>query len=134
MDGKTTSSESWTDEKHLQYLTSIEASFVRTMLENHNGRLPLRLDRYLPDTSDSTLDLKPHQRTRFKHGTNSDCMGPRGRMESIAEKRSRRIRSSQPLNSSRDQVVPQLEIRTVGDKDEKDQQDNVPSAPLNTLN
>lgn len=31
-------------------------------------------------------------------------MGPRGRMESIAEKRSRRIRSSQPLNSSRDQV------------------------------
>ncbi|GMN44633.1 hypothetical protein TIFTF001_013834 [Ficus carica] len=131
MDGKTTSSESWTDEKHLRYLSSIEASFVRSMLENNGRRHPLRLDRYLPDTSDSTLDSKPPRKTRrLKHDINSEYMSPKGRMEGrLAEKRSRRIRTSQPLNSSQDQVVPQLEIRTVCDMDEKDQQ-NVPSAPV----
>ncbi|KAK4838787.1 hypothetical protein QYF36_016412 [Acer negundo] len=57
----------WTDEMHLHFLKSMEASFVHTMLENNNGgRRHLRLDRQLPDSSDSTLDLKKH-RTINKH-------------------------------------------------------------------
>lgn len=48
----------WTNEKHLHYLNAMEAAFVHTMLDNKR-RLP-RLDRYLPDTSDSTLDLNTH--------------------------------------------------------------------------
>jgi hypothetical protein len=55
----------WTNEEHLHFLQSMEASFVRTMLEN-NGPL-LRLDRYLPDSSESTLDLKSQRKK--KHGT-----------------------------------------------------------------
>lgn len=51
----------WTDEKHLHYLNTMEASFVRTMLHHYVvvSPQPLRLDRYLPDTSESTLDSKP---------------------------------------------------------------------------
>jgi len=48
----------------------MEASFVRAMLENQGAANPtrhsLRLDRYLPDISDSTLDLKPHPRRRTR--------------------------------------------------------------------
>jgi hypothetical protein len=47
---------SWTNEKHLHFLNTMEASFVRAMFENNSGIL--RLDRYLPDSSESTLDLK----------------------------------------------------------------------------
>jgi hypothetical protein len=76
----------WTDEKHVNYLNTMEASFVRKMFENknccccsssssnHNRMIPtidhhrqiLRLDRNLPDSSESTLDLKPHQRRRTR--------------------------------------------------------------------
>lgn len=59
--------EPWTNEKHLHFLNSMEATFVRTMLEN-NGR-HLRLDRYLPDSSESTLDLKSQTQGRKKHTT-----------------------------------------------------------------
>ncbi|KAI5347022.1 PREDICTED: LOC109804371 [Prunus dulcis] len=99
---------SWTDEKHLQFLNSMEASFVRAMFERKDHRL-LRLDRYLPDTSDSTLDLKTLNKTKKKGG----------RMDGGADKRLRRF-SSQPFNASQDQVVPQFEMRAVGDKDERD--------------
>ncbi|VVA11077.1 PREDICTED: LOC109804371 [Prunus dulcis] len=83
---------SWTDEKHLQFLNSMEASFVRAMFERKDHRL-LRLDRYLPDTSDSTLDLKTLNKTKKKGG----------RMDGGADKRLRRF-SSQPFNASQDQV------------------------------
>ncbi|KAK7314997.1 hypothetical protein VNO77_33529 [Canavalia gladiata] len=98
----------WTDEKHVHFLNSMEASFVCTMLENtHHHRHFLRLDRHLPDTSDSTLDLKPHPRRRTrKHHAPSDSMGPTGR-------RTRR-RSSQHCNLSQDQVVPQVENEREG--------------------
>ena len=50
----------WTDEKHRHYLNTMEASFVRTMLHHYVvvSPQPLRLDRYLPDTSESTLDSR----------------------------------------------------------------------------
>ncbi|KAG5133939.1 hypothetical protein JHK82_025127 [Glycine max] len=101
----------WTDEKHVHFLNSMEASFVRTMLQNEGNsnssttRYSLRLDRYLPDTSESTLDLKPNSRCHrtVKHHAPSDSMGPTTRRTRI------RTRSSQPYNSSEDQVVPQVE-------------------------
>ncbi|PON50811.1 hypothetical protein PanWU01x14_220480 [Parasponia andersonii] len=128
------SDEGWTDEKHLRFLNSMEASFVRTMLESSSNGISrstrlLRPDRPLPDTSDSTLDLKS-QKTKPKHGISSEYAGSRGRMDRRAEKRSRRIVSSEPLNSSQDQVVPQMENREVDDKDEKDRH-HVPLTPVN---
>ncbi|KAG4939699.1 hypothetical protein AAZX31_16G173300 [Glycine max] len=102
----------WTDEKHVHFLNSMEASFVRTMLQNQGNsvsttRHSLPLDRYLPDSSESTLDLKPNPRRRtIKHHAPSDSMGPTTR-------RTRR-RSSQPYNSSQDQAVPQVENEREG--------------------
>ncbi|XP_016668517.1 uncharacterized protein [Gossypium hirsutum] len=64
--------ESWTEEKHVHFLNSMEAWFVRTMLEN-NDRYTLRLDRHLPDTCESTLDSKHnvHKRNNrfYRHKT-----------------------------------------------------------------
>ncbi|XP_021892192.1 uncharacterized protein LOC110810347 isoform X2 [Carica papaya] len=93
--------ESWTDEKHLRFLNNMEAAFVLTMLAD-NGRL-LPLDRHLPDSSESTLDLKTLRRK--KHATNSvDFLGTttRTRENGRPDKRSRRL-SSQPCDSSQDQ-------------------------------
>ncbi|XP_062120466.1 uncharacterized protein LOC133834759 [Humulus lupulus] len=106
--------DAWTDEKHLRYLNSMEASFVRTMIEtnNYKSRL-LRLDRHLPDTSDSTLDLKSQRTSKLKPRITSSS---ERRMDGRVEKRYK------ISNSSQDQVVPQLEYRrtTIGDKDEND--------------
>ncbi|XP_027367629.1 uncharacterized protein LOC113873626 [Abrus precatorius] len=90
----------WTDEKHLHFLNTMEASFVRTMLHRHT---PLRLDRHLPDTSESTLDSKPIRRLK-KHPP-SDSMGQRARTGS----RRTRGRSSQLQNSPPEQAVVQIE-------------------------
>ncbi|XP_058773441.1 uncharacterized protein LOC131647576 isoform X1 [Vicia villosa] len=98
----------WTDEKHVNYLNTMEASFVRSMFQNktsssNHNRPILRLDRHLPDSSESTLDLKPHNRSRTRkyHAPSSDLIGSTTR-------RTRR-RTSQPFNSSQDQVVPHVE-------------------------
>ncbi|XAR71734.1 hypothetical protein NMG60_11018137 [Bertholletia excelsa] len=108
MEGKRVSdlSGSWTNERHMHYLSSIEASFVRAMLENHD-RL-FRLDRHVPDSSESTLDLKRERRRRHSI---SDI--PQRRLRS--DKKTRRL-SSHPYTSSQDQVVPQCQIGRV-DKD-----------------
>ncbi|PIN11923.1 hypothetical protein CDL12_15466 [Handroanthus impetiginosus] len=54
----------WTNERHLHFLNSMEASFVRTLFETKHRCLPL--DRYIPDTSDSTEDLgKDGRRRRY---------------------------------------------------------------------
>ncbi|MBA0709135.1 hypothetical protein Golax_024195 [Gossypium laxum] len=92
--------ETWTEEKHVHFLNSMEAWFVRTMLQS-NDRYNLRLDRHLPDSSDSTLDCKP----RTKHSTSVHFIGKtRSKMKkSRPVKRSMRP-SSQPHDSSQDQV------------------------------
>ncbi|KAF3433011.1 hypothetical protein FNV43_RR24113 [Rhamnella rubrinervis] len=120
---------SWTNEKHVKYLNSMEQSFVRAMFENNinnGGGRVLRLDRYLPDTSESTLDLKPHRSKKY-YISDSTCK--RGRRDRRAEKRSRRVMLSQPLtsSSSQDQVVPQFENRRGGDKDEGDHPEMAPA-------
>ncbi|XP_022734756.1 uncharacterized protein LOC111288218 isoform X2 [Durio zibethinus] len=101
--------ESWTDEKHVHFLNSMEAWFVRTMLGN-KYRYNLRLDPHLPDSSESTLDYKQNIQIRKKHAT-SDFIGTtRSKMKGTPNKCSRR--PSQPPDSSQDQVVPQIENRT----------------------
>ena len=53
----------WTNEKHSNFLRVMEARFVRNMLEKsiiNNNVAHLtnsRLDRFVPDMSESTLDL-----------------------------------------------------------------------------
>ncbi|KAH7841087.1 hypothetical protein Vadar_025430 [Vaccinium darrowii] len=98
----------WTNERHRDYLNSMEDSFVQTMLGN-NGHHLLRLDRYIPDSSESTLDLKPEIRRsssskRKSHSSTSDIDNPKTR----TGMKTRRPSSSQPHTSSQDQVVPQL--------------------------
>lgn len=60
----------WTNEKHVHFLNSMEASFVRSMFESRNHRRCLRLDRHLPDTADSTLD-SPQKDTK-NHATSGE--------------------------------------------------------------
>ncbi|XP_011076199.1 uncharacterized protein LOC105160499 [Sesamum indicum] len=102
------SSWHWTNERHVHFLNSMEASFVHTMFES-NGRLP-PLDRYLPDTSDSTEDLCKERRRRHSA---SDIVVSSGRTE-----KKTRILSCQ--KSSQDQVVPQFQ----NERDNKDKDDD----------
>ncbi|CAN6712968.1 unnamed protein product [Malus baccata var. baccata] len=96
---------SWTNEKHVEFLNSMEESFVRAMFEKKKDHRRLsRLDRYFPDTSNSTLNLK----------TNSGRMGGR------CHKRSRML-SSQPSIASQNQQALEatflLRTRTIADVD-----------------
>ncbi|OIW12508.1 hypothetical protein TanjilG_04672 [Lupinus angustifolius] len=103
---ETTSSGVWTDEKHGHFLNTIEASFVTTMLHRY------RLHRHLPHTSVS----KPNNINNNKHALSpSDSVVPRIR------RRTRR-RTTQPQNSSQEQVVPQLENARegFGENDDKE--------------
>ncbi|XP_059304837.1 uncharacterized protein LOC132056579 [Lycium ferocissimum] len=101
----------WTNERHVHYLNSIEASFVRAMLENNNAPL-LPLDRHLPDSTDSTLDTPKQRRRRFS--TSDINMSSGSRID--IEKKTRRLSSQSSDISSQDQVVPQYKQRR-GDED-----------------
>lgn len=60
---------SWTNEKHISFLNWMEASFVKRMLKNDDfvdG--DARLDRYLPDSAESTLDFDCGRSRRRVHG------------------------------------------------------------------
>lgn len=56
--------ELWTDEKHVLFLNCMEACFVRRLAEDAGrgrfrlGRRRPRLDRFVPDISESTHDLR----------------------------------------------------------------------------
>ncbi|KAK6155734.1 hypothetical protein DH2020_009982 [Rehmannia glutinosa] len=104
------SSWHWTNERHLHFLNSMEASFVQSMFEN-NAHNPPPLDRYLPDTSDSTKDLGKERRRR--HST-SDIV------ESSERKTDKKTRILSCQKSSQDQVVPQFQNK----RDDKDKDDN----------
>ncbi|KAK4283161.1 hypothetical protein QN277_000145 [Acacia crassicarpa] len=93
----------WTDEKHVQFLKSIEASFVTAMFENSYSSIH-RLRRQLLDASESMTDLNPHRAASVNHTVSG--MGVRSR--SMKRRRSMRRRSSQAFNSLQDQVVPQI--------------------------
>ncbi|KAG9143219.1 hypothetical protein Leryth_010140 [Lithospermum erythrorhizon] len=77
----------WTNEEHVKFLNSIEASFVRAMFSDasanneqhkqeedsssHKDCL-LRLDRFLPDSCDSTEDLPTQKRRSHSTSTQLD--------------------------------------------------------------
>ncbi|XP_038994647.1 uncharacterized protein LOC120118711 isoform X2 [Hibiscus syriacus] len=118
MNSHVPSNAPWTDEKHVHFLNSMEAWFVRTMFENNSDRYNLRLDRQLPDSSDSTLDCKHHNvPTRKKHASSDSIGTTRSKMKVKTDKRLKRPPpqrppppppQSQPHDSSPDQVVPQV--------------------------
>ncbi|XP_052110645.1 uncharacterized protein LOC107466905 isoform X2 [Arachis duranensis] len=62
----------WTEERHVHFLNTMEASFVRTMLHRNGGDYYsgrwqlLRLDRHLPDSSESTLDSEESRNSKMK--------------------------------------------------------------------
>ncbi|XP_055827767.1 uncharacterized protein LOC129895987 [Solanum dulcamara] len=107
----------WTNERHAHFLNSLEASFVRALLENTNAAPTLPLDRHLPDSTDSTLDTPKERRRRFS--TSDINMSSGSRID--VEKKTRRMPSS---ISSQDQVVPRYKHGR-GDKD-TDGHPNVP--------
>ncbi|KAI5670113.1 hypothetical protein M9H77_10477 [Catharanthus roseus] len=104
------SSRLWTNERHFRFLNSIEASFVRALFEKNGGsfssssddddHLLLRLDRHVPDSSDSTQDL-PQELRRRRYST-SDAEDPRIRVE----------KKNKRFQLPKDQVVPQQEKRS----------------------
>ncbi|KAK4363120.1 hypothetical protein RND71_018361 [Anisodus tanguticus] len=106
------SSMYWTNERHVHFLNSIEASFVRALLENNNATPLLPLDRHLPDSTDSTLDTPKERRRRFSTSGYQHEQGSR----IDVEKKTRRLSSQSSDISSQDQVVPQYKHGR-GDKD-----------------
>ncbi|XP_047323847.1 skp1-protein-hydroxyproline N-acetylglucosaminyltransferase-like [Impatiens glandulifera] len=110
---------SWTNEKHIHYLNSMEASFVRAAFGG-GGDVNLRLDRDLPDTSDSTLDMKKNINNNNNNNNNNERRrrhSTSGVVDRSYERRNRRPSSSSELIknnnniSSQDQVVPQMESK-----------------------
>ncbi|XP_042510916.1 uncharacterized protein LOC122086242 isoform X2 [Macadamia integrifolia] len=102
----------WTNEKHWNFLNSIEATFVSTMVEN-GGLMYLHppLDRYIPDRSDSTLDLQSHRNSRRKRvyfPVGVDVLHPNTTSDDAGTEECNKRRSRQPRDASEDQVVPQV--------------------------
>ncbi|GAB2294047.1 hypothetical protein Dimus_028263 [Dionaea muscipula] len=100
-------SGNWTNEKHLHFLSVMEATFVRNMLSigsggnrSAGGGRILRLDRYVPDISESTRDLK---------GRSSSDLTAIGRSKT----RRRRREALHGLSNKswdRDQVIPRIQV------------------------
>lgn len=132
----------WTNERHLSFLSSMEETFVRNMMESHTHRMLInaaadggaahhhhrrrrhhhhhlvhrlespRLDRYVPDISESTLDLQTAKNSS-RSVRISDQVGRSGR------RHRERPPTSHPYKISLDQVVPHAGDNA-GDKDEKE--------------
>ncbi|KVI07174.1 uncharacterized protein LOC112510041 [Cynara cardunculus var. scolymus] len=101
----------WTNDRHLHFLKSVEATFVRTVLEDGGGggRL-LRMDRYLPDSCESTLDSKTTScmKRRKRHF-------PSDNLETSIRVRRLRLHPFYP-SSQDDQVVPEIKPANINDK------------------
>lgn len=127
--------ENWTNERHLDFLSSMEDTFVKNLLESHRfaagnhhrrcnrrrsadghvlHRLEnLRLDRYVPDCSESTRDLHSTKNTSRSVQV-WDLVSRSGRRHN-----KERPTTTHPYKISHDQVVPQVEDNS-GDKDGKE--------------
>ncbi|KAL4557107.1 hypothetical protein LXL04_035277 [Taraxacum kok-saghyz] len=103
----------WTNERHLHFLKSVEDSFVRTILENGDRRVLLRMDRYLPDSCESTLNSKTTTSTkRRKRHFPSEKLDP----DISIDPKVRRLRFQLSSPSQDDQVVPEIKhIKTEDD-------------------
>ncbi|KAI3705799.1 hypothetical protein L1987_76041 [Smallanthus sonchifolius] len=91
----------WTNERHLNFLKFIEASFVRRMLENGNGRLFLP-DRHVPDSCESTSYSATviGRKKRERHFPADDL--------DASLRRVKRLRLHSYHFPHEDQVVPQM--------------------------
>lgn len=119
----------WTNERHLNFLSSMEETFVRNMMESHTHRMLInaaanggsthhhhrrghrhlvhrlespRLDRYVPDISESTLDLQA-----AKNSSRSVKMSNQGSRSGRWHRE--RPPAPHPYKISLDQVVPHAE-------------------------
>ncbi|KAI3783977.1 hypothetical protein L1987_43068 [Smallanthus sonchifolius] len=96
----------WTNERHLNFLKFIEASFVRRMLENgnDNGRL-LLMDRHVPDSCESTSDSATviGRKKRERHFPADNLDASLG-----IDRRVKRLRLHSSHFPHEDQVVPQM--------------------------
>ncbi|KAL7582218.1 uncharacterized protein LOC111901767 [Lactuca sativa] len=107
----------WTNERHLHFLKSLEASFVRTMLENSDDRVFLPMDRYVPDSCESTLDSKRMTTAttatkRRKRNFPADYLDP----NISIEPRITKFRLHPSTLPQEDQIVPQIKrIKTEDD-------------------
>ncbi|XP_025620146.1 uncharacterized protein LOC130950961 isoform X2 [Arachis stenosperma] len=105
----------WTEERHVHFLNTMEASFVRTMLHRNGGDYYsgrwqlLRLDRHLPDSSESTLDSEESRNSKMKKKHEGSPSGPRSRTEKRRSMRRRRRSSQLHISSMEEQVVPEIE-------------------------
>ncbi|XP_020986825.1 uncharacterized protein LOC107466905 isoform X3 [Arachis duranensis] len=105
----------WTEERHVHFLNTMEASFVRTMLHRNGGDYYsgrwqlLRLDRHLPDSSESTLDSEESRNSKMKKKHEASPSGPRSRTEKRRSMRRRRRSSQLHISSMEEQVVPEIE-------------------------
>ncbi|OVA14127.1 hypothetical protein BVC80_1787g217 [Macleaya cordata] len=125
----------WTNEKHVNFLNWMEDSFVRTMLENNDnnrrssvltyastGHRVAPLDRYLPDSSESTRDLRHNNKNRTTKTKQFSDQNTTTTSSAITEdEMMKTCRSSQPFDAE-DQVVPQ--IRNIkGDKVQEEERE-----------
>nr|XP_043618407.1 uncharacterized protein LOC122590135 [Erigeron canadensis] len=103
----------WTNDKHLRFLKSVEASFVKTMMANGDSR-NLPMDRDVPDSCESTLDAKEMTSTkRRKRHFSTDTLEA-----SISiDRKVRRLSEFHP-SSHDDQVVPQIKHLKTEDDDQ----------------
>ncbi|GAB2265224.1 hypothetical protein Dimus_000292 [Dionaea muscipula] len=110
--------ENWTNEKHLNFLSVMEATFVQTMLigngDDGGGAVsaacrPVRLDRYVPDISESTVDLKEIGRS---HGSGSDLTSAAADVSGRRRRRRRRKRGVQSNSSTTSQDQDQVNLLT----------------------
>ncbi|KAL1816424.1 uncharacterized protein LOC108222086 isoform X1 [Daucus carota subsp. sativus] len=119
------SSKVWTNERHVDYLNSMEASFVRSMLNS----LPKNRD--VPDGSDSTLDHRTTPRARRYSTSGTNITSSRIHiLESTRVKSDKRTRRLRPCNApTQDQVVPQYEGRRENDAPNEEKEHQLNAAP-----
>ncbi|KAK9075324.1 hypothetical protein SSX86_003647 [Deinandra increscens subsp. villosa] len=104
----------WTNERHLNFLKSVEAFFVRTMLDNGDGRY-LLTDRHVPDCCESTLDsaVAVGRKRKKKHFPADD-----NDASLVTDRRVTRFRLQSSHFPQDDQVVPRVK-QVQNDDDEK---------------
>ncbi|RZC57446.1 hypothetical protein C5167_004744 [Papaver somniferum] len=138
----------WTNEKHVNFLNWMEDSFVRTMLIDHRNNNNtyrnndndknsdsrthqlLRLDRFLPDSSESTRDLRRQHHKITTTAKYSVVDADPDTATSAREDEEMTCLSLRPYDSSasssNDQVVPQFGmIKAGGGVDDDDEDDNM---------
>ncbi|XP_074284641.1 uncharacterized protein LOC141609489 [Silene latifolia] len=110
----------WTNQSHSNFLSLMEESFVKTMFQKNyvyskssnnikTGINNTRLDRFVPDMAESTLDLGSRK------SVTKAAMRVLGAVTTTRSTQRQRLRRFHPYKVTHDQVVPELEGKA-GDK------------------